>query len=207
MGGSLANVANQPRPHLGDERSRTRSIEEPDRHRYSTPCTHQGKDFGHHFSYVRTLHVHFQREEPGGGLRHGSPDVKVECRSHSIGIRTAPGFASCRSQFGSGKGRRLTHRFGGGGSDSFDRDSNRTLLRRVPASYGATSSRASEVHSQVRIPITPMKKARAHGGLFHWSQLQDSNLRPADYESAALPTELSWRSAFSLPWEGPGINY
>ena len=44
-------------------------------------------------------------------------------------------------------------------------------------------------------------------GLFDWSQLQDSNLRPADYESAALPAELSWRWPPSLTWEGLGINY
>ena len=27
---------------------------------------------------------------------------------------------------------------------------------------------------------------------FHWSHPSDSNRRPADYESAALPTELGW---------------
>ena len=27
-----------------------------------------------------------------------------------------------------------------------------------------------------------------------WSQQRDSNPRPADYKSAALPTELCWRS-------------
>ena len=30
-----------------------------------------------------------------------------------------------------------------------------------------------------------------------WSQLSDSNRRPTDYKSIALPTELSWRLYFS----------
>lgn len=33
---------------------------------------------------------------------------------------------------------------------------------------------------------------------FYWSQLGDLNSRPTDYESVALPTELSWRFRHSF---------
>ncbi len=33
--------------------------------------------------------------------------------------------------------------------------------------------------------------------LKEWSQLSDSNRRPADYKSTALPTELSWHHFFN----------
>ena len=41
---------------------------------------------------------------------------------------------------------------------------------------------------KVRFPLTRKRTFLR----YVWSQLRDSNLRPADYESAALPTELSW---------------
>ena len=36
-----------------------------------------------------------------------------------------------------------------------------------------------------------------------WSQLSESNRRPTDYKSVALPTELSWlRKLFLVPDQG-----
>ena len=34
----------------------------------------------------------------------------------------------------------------------------------------------------------------SHNSLIYWSQLRDLNSWPTDYESVALPTELSWLS-------------
>ncbi len=49
---------------------------------------------------------------------------------------------------------------------------------------------------------------RCKGFLVVWSQLRDLNSRPADYESAALPTELSWQNLLKklLAERQPPVN-
>ena len=46
------------------------------------------------------------------------------------------------------------------------------------------------------------------GFVIVWSQLRDLNSRPADYESAALPTELSWQNLLEklLAERQPPVN-
>ncbi len=41
-------------------------------------------------------------------------------------------------------------------------------------------------------PLTPREPLQGYNSTYHWSQRRDSNPRPTDYKSAALPTELRW---------------
>jgi hypothetical protein len=52
-----------------------------------------------------------------------------------------------------------------------------------------------------------LHKNTAIFGLFEWSRRSDSNRRPADYKSAALPTELSrLRHVRTMPQGGRDFN-
>ena len=76
--------------------------------------------------------------------------------------------------------------------------------RPSPACHQGTPPKSTRRFESRRDSL--QRKGPRFGGPLRWSQLQDSNLRPADYESAALPAELSWRWLSSVPGRAAGIK-